>query len=129
MAVGMTCHIPIDITHRTYRHGSVFAQTQRGQSHRTHGIRPVAADVTQLTQCIERVNAEQMTRQRYVMYTFTLGTHPRIGRDSAVYRVLRSSRLYDAHVLAHIWQYVYVATMLPTCAADVDALIRAREQH
>ncbi len=73
----------------------------------------------QLTHCITRVNAEQSARQRYAMLTFMLATHPRVGHASAVYRVLRTSRLYDAQLLRHIWQYVYVAEMLPTCEEEL----------
>ncbi len=34
-----------------------------------------------------------------------------------MFRVFRSSRLYDAQLLRHMWQYVYISVMLPTCDA------------
>ena len=46
------------------------------------------------------------------MHTFSMATHPRVGRLSAVYRVLCSSPLYDPYLLLVIWQFAR-STFIP----------------
>ncbi len=121
-AVGVTCSIPIDLTRTTMPHNlpslvphTVFQSIITINS--IHG-KPTLDGHT-FTQCIRDVNTDWRQRQIDTCHTFTLATHPRIARDSAAYRVFRSSCLYDAHVMQHIWLYFYIAAMLPTCEADV----------
>ncbi len=127
-AVGVTCSTSLALTSRD-RRGYTLFQYLDAHNEIAHDWHVHVADRAEhgahmqaLAEIIARVNHEQRQRQIDTMHTFALATHPRVGHDSAVYRVLRSSPLYDAHVMQHIWRYVYIAEMLPTCQADVEAI-------
>ncbi len=122
MAVGYTCITPISTATRDdYGNQLLHMVHQRDTSAAGMGF-----DDIRTSDIIARVNTEQRQRQIHTMHTFTLATHPRIGHASPVHRVLSTSRLYDAHVLRHIWQYVYVLEMMPTCVAEAEELERRR---
>ncbi len=87
------------------------------------------ADMQIVAETIAHVNQCQRQRQTDTMHTFTLATHPRIGRDSAVYRVFYSSPLYDAYLLLHIWRYIYIAEWLPTFQLELEVMEQSCMRH
>ncbi len=101
-AVGMTCIIPIDMCISDQHGQTIFQQlagTEKGHTLRRN---------------IQDINRQMTQRQHHTMQTFAMGTHTRVGQESAVSRVFRSSRLYDAQLMRVIWSYVYVRASLPS---------------
>ena len=45
--------------------------------------------------------------------------------SSAVYRIFRSSPMYDRHVVTLIWRFLYISETLPTSQEQVEAQERA----
>ena len=60
------------------------------------------------------------------MHTFSMATHPRVGRSCVVYRVFRSSPMYDPHLFRLIWRFLYISEVLPASQEQVEEMERAR---
>ncbi len=103
-AAGITCHIPLD----SIRVLCVRLVEQPRELH-------LIADI------ITHANAEQRIQQLDRWHRFMRATHPLVGRDSAVRRVLCSSPLYEPRLWRLVLQYVYVKG-LPSTVEALDEL-------
>ncbi len=109
--MGVTCVHALDIARcDSYGHNMMEDLVRQNADRRGKA----RIDIDTIVQCIATCNSMWETRQLTVMTTFVRGTHARWGRHSAIYHSLAQHRLYDAHVLTHIWSYVYNHATYPT---------------